>query len=1006
MGNPFIELAAPERTANPFVDLQAESVAPPTNPFMELADKPKETSPITAVLDFGRENIIAPLKQTGNELLDALSFLDRPHQAVAVGAKETIRDRERKIASGERPSPIPSGEAFMEGAKRGFMGEEISGFKDVAIPKEVQKEYPISSAVVGFAGDVATDPLTYAGGAIGKFIVKGVSMAKDAAVKIAPGLVNLADNGVMRAFNVNVGDIKQIKELEGKYRDLAGAAKYRTLRDSKKWNDDLDNLANELKMTPEELDGAIARQVETPQGDLYYHGTVAKFDEFKPIEGSPYRQSFGDAYFFSNRPDRTAARLGQDGRVIAARLKIDNPLRVDGEMWGDPRAEAKLIQQAKAAGHDGIIGLTKSGDEQFSVVFNAKQISQQIGHQSGKPIGIDPRIEAQAISLRNKNAAQINLEKQLGIEIGEVENYFPHVATPAALRAIGKERILDIFRKSELQHASTRERNILGSVESINQKKILGVDEFFYTDPVIAQAVRDIRHANSVSSANFLNEVGTKFGQTANAPSHFVDTGIATLKGTKFDPEVAGFLKRNYAALNSTEETLDFFKVYDEAQNWWKMWSLGARPAYHMRNMVGNVWNNYLAGVKNPAVYKLAGEVEVMETTGKFTGKIGNFPTKQVYDEALNRGVLGKGQYHGDIAQGVLRETEAALSKLNPGNLLTPSTNNTILRAGFKFGQKLEENARLAHFIDRVKKGDTFDQAGKSVKKYLFDYEDLSQVEKKGFKRVMPFYTWTRKNIPLQVEAMLENPQKFQKVNLLRNNISTGDEPDQENVQDYIKKAGPVYVGETPEGDPKTFTLSGYAPFMDIQKILSPKRELMGMVSPFIKEPLEQLFNYDTFRERAITQYDGQVVDFIGVKMPAWLAHVARNIVMVNELDRANPFNIFGQNQVDEATGERQQSNSFGMEEELGVGPFAIGTPRESRQDMQGGDRALQYFTGLKGTGVDEEKGSAFRSLRIKKDLDSLKVYLRQAKRRGKEREAAGVESAIEKYMEKLDEEK
>lgn len=853
---------------NPFKEIVKEpEEKSKVNPF--LSDETESKSAITEVLDPIRTYAVEPAKKVGNLTLDTLSYLDRPRNALTVGLRDMVRAQTEGRIEG---APVDSSGVFLQGAERGFFGEDTFTTKNL-LPEEVQQENPFLSGVVGFAGDVATDPLTYVGGVVGRAAKGSLTMAGKGIEGIAPGI---ADNALMRAFNIYRGDLMKLRELEMRYRDISGAGKYQTIRDSKEWNKKLNDLSVELNMSPEELKSSIVRQVETPSPDV--------------------------------------------------------PLKIAQE----------------------------------------------------------------AADIRIKNATQIALEQQLGIKIGEVENYFPHVTTPEALRAIGKERILDIFRKSEVQHASTKARKLEGTVEEINARKILGTDKFFTDDPVVAQAVRDLRHSNAVGAAMFLDDAGKQFGiEAAKAPAHYIETTIPLLKGKKFDPDVAHFINKNYARFGSTEEVVGFLDVYDKAQNWWKMWSLGARPAYHARNAMGNMWNNYIAGVKNPVVYKQAAQLEFMEQTGKFTGTIANKPTFEIYDAALKHGVLGRSQYHGDIVDNVIHEVNKSLTGIKAGDLFTPTTRNILLRGGFAAGRKVEENARLAHFIDRVRKGDSYEDAAKSVKKYLFDYENLSPVEQRVFKRVMPFYTWTRKNIPLQLEAIVENPQRFNRINLIRNQIQ-GEVPDEEAVSEQIKELGPVYVGETEEGDKKAFTLSGYLPFMDVQKLTNPAEGALGLISPFVKEPLEQIFNYDTFRKEAIKKYKGQTVDWFGVKMPARLAHLARNVVMLNEIDRANPLNIFGQNQIDPVTGERLQSRSFGLEEEIGFGQFGIGTPRESRIDMNGIDRLLQYSTGLKPVGVDEEFGRAMFSMNIKKDLDELKLYLRRAKRRGKEREAEEVEKAIE----------
>ena len=63
--------------------------------------------------------------------------------------------------------------------------------------------------------------------------------------------------------------------------------------------------------------------------------------------------------------------------------------------------------------------------------------------------------------------------------------------------------------------------------------------------------------------------------------------------------------------------------------------------------------------------------------------------------------------------------------------------------------------------MDRVSKGESFEDASKAVRKYLFDYTELAPFEQNVMKRILPFYTWSRKNIPLQISSLLKSPQKY-----------------------------------------------------------------------------------------------------------------------------------------------------------------------------------------------------------------------------------------------------
>ena len=87
-----------------------------------------------------------------------------------------------------------------------------------------------------------------------------------------------------------------------------------------------------------------------------------------------------------------------------------------------------------------------------------------------------------------------------------------------------------------------------------------------------------------------------------------------------------------------------------------------------------------------------------------------------------------------------------------------------LLHYNRKFGDAIENNSKIAHFIAKRESGLSNTEAAKSVRKYLFDYGDLTDFERKTMRTILPFYTWMRKNMPLQVQAMFEDPGRYAKI--------------------------------------------------------------------------------------------------------------------------------------------------------------------------------------------------------------------------------------------------
>ena len=638
-------------------------------------------------------------------------------------------------------------------------------------------------------------------------------------------------------------------------------------------------------------------------------------------------------------------------------------------------------------------------------VLKAKIVQDiETGKLSDDVVG---ELEAKIVQ-RNKE----NLENQraAGVEVGDLgETFMTHVLTKEADELLnGKSNFFGLRPSSKTP--SGLSRDIPGTVMEINAKNFGGTKKFFIDDPAVIMGVADYRAATAMAGRKFLDDA-TELGVRSDAaPANYVT--IPEIPDMKFPPEVAARLNRSYKTLTNDEQMGKFLNMYDGAQNWWKMWSLGARPAYHAKNVVGNLWNSYLGGLENPVRFGEAAVFQVKLAKNNLDGEMLGRPVKELYEAMATRGVIGEGQYGGDIARTLERQLGFNQSTgLRRAAEVTAGTDNPILRAGFKVGQELEDNARVALFFDQLKKGKSYDEAGRHVQKYLFDYGDLSPFERGVAKRVMPFYTWSRKNIPLQLEALVNHPDKINKINIARDNIQSQSEvPFEDQVPSYIQEAMPIYLPGSAKGQATAFGLANLVPIADLQvftkyfnteaapdiiekgKLSNTASTVLGGVSPLIKAPIEYVTNYDFFRKKSIEEFKGQKADMLGVSMPVHLAKLLSNIVLINEVDRTNPGGIFGERTVDKATGNVTTRQSI------------FGEERESRVDLPEEQRQAQYFTGIRVYDLMLDDIEGQKENKLNQDIKALQGFITRAGRQEKTRELEAAENALDTFQNKLEE--
>lgn len=514
---------------------------------------------------------------------------------------------------------------------------------------------------------------------------------------------------------------------------------------------------------------------------------------------------------------------------------------------------------------------------------------------------------------------QLETEKLMGLKATELLDdveYLPHVITDEVKKQV--KSVLGVGREWTPTHQSELQRSLRGlTVSQTNEAlrqglvRIKGVpihgEAFFETDPLKALFVRSIRHVKAITNQEFINDVQKMGVALEHLPKDYVVLPLPGLEKVGFDPEVARAILLHQGSVSNVETVNQAVEAFDRVQDLWKAWTLAVFPAYHSRNAISNLWNNFLGGVSNPLDYTTA--MYLQNKGSAFGEKIlsklaspgletpnGLIPYDTLVKEALERGVMGRGWYGGDIP----RVMSEFMKKKTWWSQVAPGRNNAALNAGMRVGTAIENNARLAHFVGRLRQGDAVEDAALSVKKFLFDYGQISQFERNAMKRIIPFYTWSRKNIPLQLEMLVKEPRKFA---LIQKGVSAlsgqtedlyGGAPDERYMSDWMKENYPVRLRKNSNGDHEYFLLGSWLPATDVEKLLSPivgKNWLLGSVTPLVSTGLELATNRNFFFNRDISRFEGDLrqmnTPFGPVVMGAKWDHALRKVRLLNEMDKA-----------------------------------------------------------------------------------------------------------------------
>ncbi len=164
-----------------------------------------------------------------------------------------------------------------------------------------------------------------------------------------------------------------------------------------------------------------------------------------------------------------------------------------------------------------------------------------------------------------------------------------------------------------------------------------------------------------------------------------------------------------------------------------------------------------------------------------------------------------------------------------------------------------EETARLHHFLTKIERGATPEEAVKSVNKYLFDYSKQNKADRFVSDFVDPFWTYHKNNARLMATQSIENGDKVAKtmrgVRGLQNDVTE----DEKAKQQYREIQSPVghFV------DKKNKDRYNYQYDMDLFPKLEgaiplEKDDVMSKLSPLIKLAIQHKDGEGNFGNKVV----------------------------------------------------------------------------------------------------------------------------------------------------------
>ena len=211
-------------------------------------------------------------------------------------------------------------------------------------------------------------------------------------------------------------------------------------------------------------------------------------------------------------------------------------------------------------------------------------------------------------------------------------------------------------------------------------------------------------------------------------------------------------------------------------------------------------------------------------------------------------------------------------------------------------GHEVEGYNRLAPVIAFMKQGYAFDEAVKKVKLAQVDYSMLTTVEKRVFRRIIPFYTFTRRQIPFVLDRLADPSsamsQAVRGVTRVKREMEDVENPTPEWIATNLSIPIPGGTG----GQQRYLMAGGMLGGMeDVFSLLKPgrtalsgtRRTLSGIGSrmhPAMQVPVELATGQSLFLQRPLEETKPATARLIGgltgaEEVPSFPGHITESVL-------------------------------------------------------------------------------------------------------------------------------
>ena len=685
-----------------------------------------------------------------------------------------------------------------------------------------------------------------------------------------------------KVYGAKKGDTVQAN-LDWNQQELSKANKELNRLEKQKYNNKIDSLNN-----------AIANKVVKKGELLSNNKTITDLEKKVNISKEKiatfekalvdYQEAYNNKLFskidsIKDATQKTAVRKAVSKHVdnLTEYNRIKNKIlkTTDAEELASLKKQLqkveKSLEKTKSGYDKAMVSLKGVVDKkELSMIKDTTRFSKNVSKTSVKKA-------LQEQKLSSLNEAIVQNKQKIADEVSKLDEQISFLEN-------SKKGIVDNDAKiMERQQALEKWKNTLESNEGMQKYTIdamTGIDTFInsnaqymkgtalyndimangmFSDPDFVKFADDL--VDGQLPANMKWVKGDSIVKDLNAIKNFFPQDSEVFKWIeKFKGQNIAMDKNMARMLNltkNTKEVSSLVKVLDGVNNTFKRFktfTLGTQ----MRNAIGSPINMYLSGVpahKIP-VYE-AKAATLLNDAKNLTKKVSQgleLTAKEADDwkylsEFYKAGFTDKGF---EAAQ----DLEKVRESIQQGGNIVKKGLDKATDISLKMNNAVDTNNRLALFMyatdnpGYLKKLDLAD-AAEAVRYTMFDPSNLSDLEKNGLKRLIPFYTFTKQNLYFQASNIMKNTPKYSR--LIKSINGIYNQLDDDSYYKYQKENMQIPLPWTDSNGNQLF-LKSNLPLSDLGEYLSnPVGRAVSSLTPAIKTPIEMVMGKDVFTGQDIS---------------------------------------------------------------------------------------------------------------------------------------------------------